>query len=116
MSEGAGVRVRRQQERLHPGNHLKNLNNTFTKALVVVDKEPESAESQEMREYSNLDGLDGLYSGEIFLRTSYTQRNNGLDVCINLGDMLCSTHGSKSCFILSKYACNSFTIVRPAMR
>ena len=43
MSEQAGVRVRRQPERLHPGNHLKNLYNTFSKALVVVDEEPESA-------------------------------------------------------------------------
>ena len=77
MSEGAGVRVRRQPERLHPGNNLKNLNNTFTNALVVVDEEPESAESQEKREYSDLDSLDGLFSGEIFLRTSYTQCNNG---------------------------------------
>ena len=65
MSEGTGVRVRRQPERLHPGNHLKNLINTFTKALVV--------ESQEKREYSDLDSLDGLFSGEIFLRTSYTR-------------------------------------------
>ena len=77
MSEGAGVRVRRQPERLHPGNHLKNLNNTFTKALVVVNEEPESAESQEQREYDDLDCLNGLFSREIFLRTSYTQCNNG---------------------------------------
>ena len=52
------LRVRRQ---LHPRNHLKNLN-TFTKALVVVSEEPESAESQEQREYSDLDSLDGHFS------------------------------------------------------
>ena len=73
MSEGAGVRVRRQPERLHPGNHLKNLN----KALLVVNEEPESAESQEQREYDDLDCLNRLFSGEILLRTSYTQCNNG---------------------------------------
>ena len=77
MSEGAGVRVRRQPERLHPGNHLKNLNNTLTNALVVVEEEPKSAENQEKRQYSDLDSLDGLFSGEIFLRTSFTQCNNG---------------------------------------
>ena len=76
MSEGAGVRVRRQPERLHPGNHLKNLNNTFTTALVVVAEEPESAESQEEREYLDL-YFDGLFSDEIFLRTSLTQCHNG---------------------------------------
>ena len=73
MSEGAGVRVRRQPERLHHGNHLKNLN----KALLVINEEPESAESQEQREYDDLDCLNGLFSREIFLRTSYTQCNNG---------------------------------------
>ena len=76
MSERRGVRARRKPERLHPGNHLKNLNSTFTNALVVVAEEPESAESQEKREYSDLD-FDGLFSGEIFLRTSFTQCNNG---------------------------------------
>ena len=60
MSEGAGVRVRRQPERLHPGNHLKNLNNTFTKALVVVNEEPESAESQEQREYDDPETYSGV--------------------------------------------------------
>ena len=60
MSEGAGVRVRRQPERLHPGNHL-NLN--LNKALLVVNEEPESAESQEQREYHDLDCLNGLFSG-----------------------------------------------------
>jgi len=77
MSERRGVRARRKPERLHPGNHLKNLNSTFTNALVVVAEEPESAESQEEREYSDLDSLDGLFSGEIFLRTPYTQCNHG---------------------------------------
>ena len=43
------MRARRQPERLHPGNHLKNLNNTFSHALVVVAEEPAS---QEKREYS----------------------------------------------------------------
>ena len=79
MSEQPGVRARRQPERLHPGNHLKNLKNradTFPNALVVIAEEPESAESQEAREYSDLD-FDGLFSGEIFLRTSLTQCNNG---------------------------------------
>ena len=79
MSEQPGVRARRQPERLHPGNHLKNLQNradTFTNALVVIAEEPESAESQEEREYTDLD-FDGLFSGEIFLRTSLTQCNNG---------------------------------------
>ena len=68
MSEGAGVRVQRQPERLHPGNHLKNLN----KALLVVNEEPESAESQE-----GVSIQIQTFSGEIFLRTSYTQCNNG---------------------------------------
>ena len=57
MSEQPGVRARRQPERLHPGNHLKNLKNradTFTNALVVIVEEPESAKSQEEREYSRL--------------------------------------------------------------
>ena len=57
MIEQPGVRARRQPERLHPGNHLKNLKNradTFTSALVIAE-EPESAESQEEREYSDLD-------------------------------------------------------------
>ena len=76
MSGWRGVRARRKPERLHPGNHLKNLDSTFTNALVVVAEEPESAESQEEREYSDLD-FDGLFSGEIFLRTSFTQCNNG---------------------------------------
>ena len=78
MSEQSGVRARRQPARLHPGNHLKNFKNradTFTNALVVIAEEPESAESQEEREYSDLD-FDGLFSGEIFLRTSSTQCNN----------------------------------------
>ena len=86
MSEGAGVRVRRQPERLHPGNHLKNLN----KALLVVNEEPESAESQEQREYDDLDCLNGLFSGEILLRTSYTQCNNGKT---NPRTLLGSPHG-----------------------
>ena len=58
MSEQSGVRARRQPARIHPGNHLKNLKNradTFTNALVVIAEEPESAESQEEREYSDLD-------------------------------------------------------------
>ena len=76
MSEQPGVRARRQPERLHPGNHLKNRADTCTNALVVIAEEPESAESQEEREYSDLD-FDGLFSGEIFLRTSLTQCNNG---------------------------------------
>ena len=76
MSEQPGVRARRQPERLHPGNHLKNRADTFTNALVVIAEEPESAESQEERKYSDLD-FDGLFSGEIFLRTSLTQCNNG---------------------------------------
>ena len=79
MSEQSGVRARRQPERLHPGNDLKNFKNradTFTNALVVIAEEPESAESQEEREYSDLD-FDGLFSGEIFLRTSSTRCNNG---------------------------------------
>ena len=44
MSEQAGVGALRQPERLHPGNHLKNFNSTFTNVLVVVAEEPESAE------------------------------------------------------------------------
>ena len=63
MSEGAGVRVRRQPERLHPGNHLKNLK----KALLVVNEEPESAESQEQREYDDLDCLNGLFLRRYFV-------------------------------------------------
>ena len=59
MNEQLGVRARLQPERFHPGNHLKNLNNTFTNALVVVEEKSESAESQERREYSDLDILDG---------------------------------------------------------
>ena len=47
MSERPGVRARRKPERLHPVIHPKNLNSTFTNALVVVAEEPESAESQE---------------------------------------------------------------------
>ena len=80
MSEQPGVRARRQPERLHPGNHLKNLNNTFTNVLVVVAEEPESAESQNEREYSNLD----FVSGEIFfkLRTSFTRCNICVCVCV----------------------------------
>ena len=77
MSEQPGVRARRQPERLHPGNHLKNLKNRedmLISALVIAE-EPESAESQEQREYSDLD-FDGLFSVEIFLRTSLTQCNN----------------------------------------
>ena len=73
MNEQPGVRARLQPERFHPGNHLKNLNNTFTNALVVVEEKSESAESQERREYSDLDILDGLFPGEIFLRTSFTE-------------------------------------------
>ena len=73
MNEQRGVRVRRQPERLHPGNHLKNLKNL--KNLVIAE-ESESAEDHERREYLDLD-FDGLYSGEIFLRISFTQRNNG---------------------------------------
>ena len=38
-----------------------------TNAVDVVEEEPESAESQD--EYSDLDVLDGLFSGDIFLRT-----------------------------------------------
>ena len=80
MNERRGVRVRRQPERLHPGNHLKNIKNIKNlknfKHFVIAE-ESESAESQERREHSDLDVLDALYSGEIFLRTSYTQRNNG---------------------------------------
>ena len=77
MSEQTGVRARRQPERFRPGNHLKNLKNPPKFKNLVIAEEPESAESQERREYSDLDVLDGLYSGEIFLRTSFTQRNNG---------------------------------------
>ena len=51
MSEQPGVRARLQPERFHPGNHLKNLNYTSTNAVIVVEEEPESAESQERREY-----------------------------------------------------------------
>ena len=43
-SEQPAVRARLQPERFHPYNHLKNLNNTFTNARVVVEEEPESAE------------------------------------------------------------------------
>ena len=80
MNEQRGVRVRRQPERLHPPlNHIKNIKNIKNlknfKHFVIAE-ESESAESQERREYSDLDVLDGLYSGEIFLWTSYTQRNN----------------------------------------
>ena len=80
MNEQRGVRARRQPERLHPGNHLKNLKkikNVKNVKNPVIAEESESAESQERREYSDLDVLDGLFSGEIFLRTSYTQCNNG---------------------------------------
>ena len=58
MSEQPGVRALLQPERLHPGNHLKNLKNRanmFTNALVVIAEEPESAESQEEHEYPDLD-------------------------------------------------------------
>ena len=45
-------------------------------SALVIAEEPDTAESQEAREYSDLD-FDGLFSGEIFLRTSLTQCNNG---------------------------------------
>ena len=76
MSGRAGVRARQQPKRFHPGNFLKNLNDKFTNALVVVEEEPESAESQEARKYSDLN-FDGLFSGEILLLTSYNGKNKG---------------------------------------
>ena len=77
MSEQPEVRARRQPERFRPGNHLKNLKNPTKFKNLVIAEEPESAESQEKREYSDLDGLDCLFSGKIFLRTSFTQCTNG---------------------------------------
>ena len=77
LSEQPEVRARRQSERFRPGNHLKNLKNPPKFKNLVIAEEPESDESKEKREYSDLDGLDGLFSGEIFLRTSFTQCNNG---------------------------------------
>ena len=79
MSERRGVRARRKPERLHPGNHLKNiknLKNLKNFKHFFIAEESESAEDQERREYLDLD-FGGLFSGEIFLRTSFTQRNNG---------------------------------------
>ena len=77
MSEQPGVRARRQPERLHPGNYLKKLKNLKKPKNLVIAEEPESAESQEKRAYSDLDGLNGHFSGEILLRSSLIQCNNG---------------------------------------
>ena len=67
---------------LHPENHLKNLNNTFTNAFVVDAEDPESAESQKEREYLDLDltvsSLARYPYGSLSLNVTMMAKPNGV--------------------------------------